>query len=136
MAIVVVGDINVDEIEKKIKNNFSQYKNPSKPRERKSFDLPNHQEALVAIETDPDATGSGVQFIIKDSEVYQPDITVQQYDHSVAERLVNMMLNSRLAELVNSVNPPLLMVLFITEELLQEIKKHSRDQLLQKTVIS
>ncbi|RKE82989.1 M16 family metallopeptidase [Chryseobacterium sp. AG363] len=106
MAIVVVGDINVDEIEKKIKNNFSQYKNPSKPRERKSFDLPNHQEALVAIETDPDATGSGVQFIIKDSEVYQPDITVQQYDHSVAESLVNMMLNSRLAELVNSVNPP------------------------------
>ncbi|WP_288443474.1 insulinase family protein [uncultured Chryseobacterium sp.] len=106
MAIVVVGDINVDEIEKKIKNNFSQYKNPSKPRERKSFDLPNHQEALVAIETDPDATGSGVQFIIKDSEVYQPDITVQQYDQSVAESLVNMMLNSRLAELVNSVNPP------------------------------
>ncbi len=106
MAIIVVGDINVDEIEKKIKNNFSQYKNPSKPRERKSFDLPNHQEALVAIETDPDATGSGVQFIIKDSEVYQPDITVQQYDHSVAESLVNMMLNSRLAELVNSVNPP------------------------------
>ncbi|WNI38816.1 insulinase family protein [Chryseobacterium sp. SG20098] len=106
MAIVVVGDINVDEIEKKIKNNFSQYKNPSKPRERKSFDLPNHQEALVAIETDPDATGSGVQFIIKDSEVYQPDITVQQYDQSVAEGLVNMMLNSRLAELVNSVNPP------------------------------
>ncbi|WFB69836.1 insulinase family protein [Chryseobacterium sp. WX] len=106
MAIIVVGDINVNEIEKKIKNNFSQYKNPSKPRERKSFDLPNHQEALVAIETDPDATGSGVQFIIKDSEVYQPDITVQQYDHSVAESLVNMMLNSRLAELVNSVNPP------------------------------
>ncbi|KYH05383.1 peptidase M16 [Chryseobacterium cucumeris] len=106
MAIIVVGDINVDEIEKKIKNNFSQYKNPSKPRERKSFDLPNHQEALVAIETDPDATGSGVQFIIKDSEVYQPDITVQQYDQSVTESLVNMMLNSRLAELVNSVNPP------------------------------
>lgn len=106
MAIVVVGDINVDEIEKKIKNNFSQYKNPSKPRERKSFDLPNHQEAMVAIETDPDATDSGVQFIIKDSEVYQPDITVQQYDHSVAESLVNMMLNSRLAELVNSANPP------------------------------
>ncbi|WP_343644160.1 insulinase family protein [Chryseobacterium sp.] len=106
MAIVVVGDINVDEIEKKIRNNFSQYKNPSKPRERKSFDLPNHKEALVAIETDPDATASGVQFIIKDSEVYQPDVTVQQYDRSIVEGLVNIMLNSRLAELVNSPNPP------------------------------
>ena len=26
MAIIVVGDINVDEIEKKIKDNFSKYK--------------------------------------------------------------------------------------------------------------
>lgn len=106
MAIVVVGDINADEIEKKIRNNFSKYKNPPKPRERKSFDLPNHKEALVAIETDPDATGSGVQFIIKDSEVYQPDVTVQQYDKSIVEGLVNIMLNSRLSELVDSANPP------------------------------
>lgn len=106
MAIVAVGDINVDEIEKKIKDNFGTYKNPSKPRERKSFDLPNHKNALVAIETDPDAISSGVQFIIKDSEAYQPDVTVQQYDQSIAEGLVNMMLNSRLAELVNSTNPP------------------------------
>ncbi|RQO38404.1 peptidase M16 [Chryseobacterium sp. KBW03] len=106
MAIIVVGDINVDEIEKKIRDNFSKYKNPSKPRERKSFDLPNHKEALVAIETDPDATGSGVQFIIKDSEAYKPNVTVQQYDQSLVEGLVNIMLNSRLAELVNSTNPP------------------------------
>jgi zinc protease len=70
MAIVVVGDINVDEVEKKIKDNFSKYKNPSKPRERKSFDLPNHKETLVAIETDPDATRSMVQFIMKDAEAY------------------------------------------------------------------
>ncbi|WP_126652079.1 M16 family metallopeptidase [Chryseobacterium aureum] len=106
MALVVVGDINADEIEKKIKDQFSKYKNPSKPKERKSFDLPNHKETLVAIETDPEATGSGVQFVIKDAEAYQPDITVQQYDKSMVEGLVNMMLNSRLAELVNSANPP------------------------------
>jgi zinc protease len=37
MAIVVVGDINVDEVEKKIKDNFSKYKNPAKPKERKVF---------------------------------------------------------------------------------------------------
>ncbi|WP_288436497.1 insulinase family protein [uncultured Chryseobacterium sp.] len=106
MAIVVVGDINVEEIEKKIKDNFSKYKNPSNPRERKSFDLPNHKEAQVAIETDPDATGSAVLFAIKDSELYQPDLTVQQYDESIVEGLMNMMLNSRLAELVNAANPP------------------------------
>ncbi|MFP3597716.1 M16 family metallopeptidase [Chryseobacterium sp. SIMBA_029] len=106
MAIVVVGDINVDEVEKKIKDNFSKYKNPSKPRERKTFDLPNHKETLVAIETDPDATNSMVQFIMKDTEAYTPDVTVQQYNQSMVENIATTMLNNRLRELINSANPP------------------------------
>lgn len=106
MAIVVVGDINVDEVEKKIKTNFGKYKNPSKPRDRKVFDLPNHNETLVAIETDPDATNSMVQFIMKDKEAYAPDVTVEQYNQSLVENLATTMLNNRLRELVNSNNPP------------------------------
>jgi zinc protease len=106
MAIVVVGDINVDEVEKKIKDNFSKYKNPSSPKERKVFDLPNHKETLVAIETDPDATRSMVQFTMKDSEAYQPDVTVEQYNQTIIENLTSTMLNNRLSELVNSTNPP------------------------------
>lgn len=106
MAIVVVGDINVDEVEKKIKDNFSKYKNPAKPRERKSFDLPNHKETLVAIETDPDATNSMVQFIMKDSDAYQPDVTIEQYNESLIKNLATTMLNNRLRELINSNNPP------------------------------
>ncbi|SIS79776.1 zinc protease [Chryseobacterium ureilyticum] len=106
MAIVVVGDINVDEVEKKIKDNFSKYKNPSKPRERKSFDLPNHNETLVAVETDPDATNSMVQFIMKDAGAYKPDVTVEQYNQSIIENLSTAMINNRLRELINSTNPP------------------------------
>lgn len=106
MALVVVGDINVDEVEKKIKTNFSKYKNPSKPRDRKVFDLPNHEETLVAIETDPDATNSMVQFIMKDTDSYQPDVTVEQYNQSLVENIATTMLNNRLRELVNSNNPP------------------------------
>lgn len=106
MAIVVVGDINVDEVEKKIKDNFGKYKNPAKPRERKMYDVPNHQETLVAIETDPDATNSMVQFMMKDADAYTPDVTIEQYNQSVVENLATSMLNNRLRELVNSNNPP------------------------------
>lgn len=106
MALVVVGDINVDEVEQKIKTNFSKYKNPSKPRDRKTYDLPNHAETLVAIETDPDATNSMVQFIMKDKDSYKPDVTVEQYNQSMVESLAATMLNNRLRELVNSNNPP------------------------------
>ncbi len=106
MAIVVVGDINVDEVEQKIKTNFGKYPNPKNVRERKSFDLPNHAETLVAIETDPDATSSMVRFIIKDKETYKPDVTIEQYDQSLVENIAAAMLNNRLRELVNSTNPP------------------------------
>ncbi|NIF04187.1 insulinase family protein [Chryseobacterium sp. Tr-659] len=106
MALIVVGDINVDEVEKKIKDNFSKYKNPPNPRERKIFSLPNHKETLVAIETDPDATSSTVHFVIKDSEPYKPDATVEQYDQSIIENLSMIMLNHRLSELINSNDPP------------------------------
>ncbi|MEY8759880.1 M16 family metallopeptidase [Chryseobacterium tongliaoense] len=106
MAIVVVGDVNVDEVEKKIKDNFSKYKNPAKPRERKVFDLPNHKETLVAVETDPDATSSMVQFTMKDSDAYQPDVTIEQYNQSLVENVATTMLNNRLRELINSNNPP------------------------------
>ncbi|TLX24700.1 insulinase family protein [Chryseobacterium indologenes] len=106
MAIIVVGDINVEEVEKKIRDNFGKYKKAVNPKERKSFDLPNHKQTLVAIETDPDATSSGVQFMIKDKEAYKPDSTVEQYQQRVVEGLVNIMLNSRLGELINSTNPP------------------------------
>lgn len=127
MAIVVVGDINVDEVEKKIKDNFSKYKNPGQPRERKTFDLPNHKETLVAVETDPDATSSMVQFIMKDSDAYQPDVTIEQYNQSIIENLTSTMMNNRLRELVNSNNPPLHTDLFTTAERMQERRKASRD---------
>ena len=47
-----------------------------------------------------------VQFIMKDSEAYQPDVTVEQYNQSLIENLASTMLNNRLRELVNSNNPP------------------------------
>ncbi|MDO5615323.1 MAG: insulinase family protein [Cruoricaptor ignavus] len=106
MALVVVGDINVDEIEKKIKANFSKYQNPKNERERTVFTLPEHQETLVSVETDPDATRSQVQFLMKDNGVAKADITVADYNKSVVENLVSIMLNNRFQELVNSNNPP------------------------------
>jgi zinc protease len=47
-----------------------------------------------------------VQFIMKDSEAYQPDVTVEQYNQSLVEQITTTMLNNRLGELVNSTNPP------------------------------
>ena len=105
MALVVVGDINVDEVEQKIKANFGAYKNTSN-RERKIFDVPVHKETLVAIESDPDATFSRVQLVYKDLENYKPKTTIEEYNKDIVKNLFTTMLNNRLKELINSNNPP------------------------------
>src|SRR5690606_786011 len=47
-----------------------------------------------------------VQFIMKDSDSYSPDVTVEQYNQSLIEGLTTTMLNNRLREMINSNNPP------------------------------
>jgi zinc protease len=86
MALVVVGDINVDEMEQKIKANFSKYQNPANERKRVDYDMPNHKETLVSIATDPDATNSSAQFYIKDQDNAKPDVTVDDYQKTIVDQ--------------------------------------------------
>jgi zinc protease len=52
----VVGDIDVVEMEKKIISHFATYKNPAKEKPRKIYDVPNHKETFVAVESDKEAS--------------------------------------------------------------------------------
>lgn len=106
MALVVVGDIDVEEIEKKIIANFSHYKNPEKQRERKVYNVPNHKETLVSIESDPDATFSQVQLLYKDLGEPKPKVTESDYKEFLIQNLFAGLINNRLEELTNSANPP------------------------------
>jgi zinc protease len=47
-GVIVVGDIDVVEMEKKIISHFATYKNPAKEKPRKIYDVPNHK-AFVAV---------------------------------------------------------------------------------------
>ena len=106
MALVVVGDINVDEMEQKIKANFSKYQNPANARKRVDYEMPNHKETLISIATDADATSSSAQFYIKDDGPAKPDVTVNDYQKSIVEQLAATIVNNRLQELTNSEKPP------------------------------
>ncbi len=106
MSVVVVGDINVDEMEKKIKEHFASYKNPANAKPRKVFDVPNHQQTFVAVESDKEASSSEVQIIYKDHETPTPTVTVNDLRGDMIENLYATMLNNRLEELTNSATPP------------------------------
>lgn len=106
MALVVVGDVNVDEMEQKIKANFSKYQNPANARKRVDYEMPNHKETLISIATDADATSSSAQFYIKDEGPAKADVTVNDYQKSIVEQLAATIVNNRLQELTNSEKPP------------------------------
>ncbi len=106
MALVVVGDIDVDEIEKKIKSNFSKYKNPKNPKERKYYDIPNYSSPNVAIASDDEAPFTSAQIQYFNPKPSQAMKTVEDYKKHLAHNLFSQMLNMRYQELANSDTPP------------------------------
>lgn len=108
MAVIVVGDIDVNEMEKKIKDHFSSYKNPKNEKARKQFDVPNHKETFIAIESDKEATSSNVQLMYKDLDTPKKSVTIKDLKSEIIEGLFTQMLNARLDEYANSNTPPFL----------------------------
>ncbi|WP_052184160.1 M16 family metallopeptidase [Psychroserpens sp. Hel_I_66] len=106
MAVMAVGDVDVETLEAKIKEHFGNIPAPKNPKPRPEFDLPNHEETFIAIESDKEASFSQVQVMFKDKENATADITLEDYRKSIVEGLFSQMLNNRLQELTNGENPP------------------------------
>jgi zinc protease len=106
MSVIVVGDIDVAEMEKKVIAHFSNYQNPKNEKPRKIFEVPNHAATFVAIESDKEATSAQVQLVYKDYGTPKPIITVLDFKNYLVEGLFTTMINTRLSELTNSATPP------------------------------
>ncbi len=105
MAVIAVGDLEPDEMEKQIKKRFGKLQNPKKARERKEFEVPNHQETYVAIEQDKEASFTQVQLVYKQEDNADME-TLADYRRQLTYNLFNSMLNQRLNELRQSAEPP------------------------------
>jgi len=106
MSVIVVGDIDVAEMEKKIKDHFSSYKNPKNEKPRKVFEVPNHKETFVAVESDKEAAFTQVQLLYKDDSEPKKTVTIGDFRDELVEGLFTTMLNNRLEEKRNSPTPP------------------------------
>ena len=108
MAVIVVGDIDPAEAEKKIIAHFEKFKNPPSATPRPSI-IPIKQrttpEALVV--TDEEATNTFIQ-IYNFVKPAQKQKTWADYRKSLVEGLVSTLINQRLNELTQKENPPFL----------------------------
>jgi len=96
-AVIVVGDINLDSAEAKIKQHFGGIKNPENAKTRTAFDLPANKEPLIAIATDKEATNHMVMLFYKHPHVIKK--TIADYRSYLMEQLYTEMLNARLSEI-------------------------------------
>ena len=96
MSVIVVGDIDVAEMEQKIKDHFSAYKNPKNEKPRNTFEVPNHKETFVAIESDKEASRTQIQLLYKDYDLPKPTITIGDYRTDLVEGLFTTMLSDEL----------------------------------------
>ena len=103
-AVVVVGDIDVAEVEAKIKSMFGELKPRLNPRERTQFNVPRHPETLVSVASDKEASFTNVSLVYKQDKIKTE--TLDDYRNSLVRFLFNDMLNARLEELSKSPDPP------------------------------
>ncbi len=104
MALVIVGDIEAEQIEKEIIKRFGSLKNPPAPKEKASYDIPAHQEPRFAILSDKEVPFTEIELIIKHER--QPIETIDHLKAYIEQNLYNRMLNSRMQEIQRLPDPP------------------------------
>ena len=106
MAVVAVGDLDVETMEKKIKDHFGKIPVSKNGQARERYQLPNHEETLIAIASDPEAAFSRVNIMYKDRKEAQVSETIEDFREGLVRNLFSQLINNRLGELRNSAKPP------------------------------
>ena len=108
-AIIVVGDVDVDKVEQKIKILFAPIKMPQNPAPVVAEAVPDNKEAIFVVDKDKEMQYSIVQLMFKSDPV--PDEVKGNMQYLVIDYLKDAcigMLNDRLTELAQKADCPYL----------------------------
>ena len=98
-AIIVVGDINVDEIEQKIKNLWGNVPARANRGERPFYSVEDNKEPIVAIVKDKEAQQGRIRLIYKHEQTpAQLKGSIMEYVNNLALSLIVQMMDNRMAE--------------------------------------
>ena len=104
MAVVAVGDFDAGPIETLIREHFGTFEAPADPRPRETFPVPDHEETLASVVTDPEATSIAVSVAHKRPP--ERVRTVGDLRRSLVDDLYHTMMIARLGELAQRPDPP------------------------------
>ena len=115
-GIIVVGDINVDSVEQKIKRLFSPIRMPENPAEREYFPVADNAEPIITVAKDREQEVPVVYLFHKHDVI--PDEQKNSVEYLAANYMtwaIEEMLNSRISELMQHSNPPFIQS-FVSDE--------------------
>ena len=106
-GIIIIGDVDVNEVENHLKAIFEDIPAPINPTERTRFEVADNTEPIVSICTDREETNYGVSVYYKHDIVpFEERNDIQYWLKGYIDQLVAMMYNNRMEELTQKANPP------------------------------
>ncbi|TXD54133.1 M16 family metallopeptidase [Polaribacter sp. IC063] len=106
-AIAVIGDVNVDEIEAKIKALFSTIPAVKNPIERTEVRIPDNDELIYAIGMDKEVTSSNIAFAIRHDKSLENE-TLADLKENLLNSMVTAIISTRLNEINQKPDSPLI----------------------------
>lgn len=104
MAVIVVGDIDVDQYEGIIKKHFAGIPAATNVRPRTMFPVPDYTGTKYSVSADKEATQTNVYVYMKMTR--KEDKQLNDYRDFIKEKIYYFMVNQRMGELSRSNKPP------------------------------
>jgi zinc protease len=108
-AVIIVGDIDVDQVYNKLEVLFQDVPKPDTPSPKKLIPIPENDDPIIGIITDPEAQSTSVTLIVKSDPVpneMQPLGMIYMVD--MFKSFITRMMNDRLQEIAQQPNAPFL----------------------------
>ncbi|HAQ19427.1 MAG TPA: insulinase family protein, partial [Prolixibacteraceae bacterium] len=105
-ALAIVGDIDIDAVEQKVKTLFSNIPAVENAPKREFYEVPAHKEPLYVLATDKEASSNSVSLYIKHRAPEASEKTLGYLRNQTIQTLFGMMARDRITELLQKGVPP------------------------------
>jgi zinc protease len=106
-AIVIVGDIDVDKVEEKIKNVFSDIPKPVNPELKELYPVPDNNRPLVSIAKDKEMSNTILSIYYKHDKIpYMLKGTIADFVTNYNQAVISIIMSERFSEILQKPNPP------------------------------
>ena len=106
-AVIVVGDIDVDSVEQKLKTIFADIPAPENPRPKDVIMIPDNEEPIIGVITDPEASNTSIEVLWKsEARPEEMNSTVQGMLVDLITSVVSRIMYERFEDIVSKPGAP------------------------------